>query len=516
MAELTRAWSVVYGSLTIGGSNTEIKLDGPVTVRRENDSAMVSCTAIVRPSTDTDAAMETLLDAIETDMRKPRQRLRVISGATTVHDFNPATGVKTGGNAQPVFDEPGDRIADSRRSRRMTFSWTIDLNATPYAQDGRRDSHVTAVYAGTDQATITISGEYRADATYASARARYNASIGAYASTILASFSGRTFELVGKPSVTTDDTDFICTFTQIYQEILRPQALGVTDFAAIIDPKLALSLNRNHPGDSPGRTVNRLFTVTAQYSCEVDKGTSDLDGLWRDTVEPLILATVESVFSTSVAAVVDRTTTPDYYGNQLSGSLQILVTSGGSVLSYMTSWTTTDDPGGIEEPMGTGGPYDRLVYDGPATYVLEVTEQVRTLGASAGGARRASKPPFSAGAAGAGVNINFDTGDDSGTIGSTQRSLLGEVASINIKSPSGDKPTTLRGGASGAGRRKGPTGQGEWSKPVVTTTTQPTLIGEAPYQLAVTDTTTVTVRRWRNRYQAPPATSRRQGTSSPY
>lgn len=490
MAEFIRAYSVVYGSLTIGGTNTALKLDGPVMVREEGDSATVSCTAVYRvESADTDAAFETGLEAINAAMRIPRLRLTINSGSTTPHDWNPASGTKTSGNCKPAYTEPGARIEDSRRSRRLNFSWNLDLNATPYSQDGRRDSTTTAAFAGTDQATLTISGEYRADATYESARSRYDASIAAFVTLVLthSDFSGRTFELIGTPAVTTDDTDFICHFSRTYLEILRQQALGVTNHASIVNPQLTVTQKFDHPGDSPGKNVSRLVTLAAQYSCEVPKTVSDLNGLWRDTIVPLILATVESVFGTSIAAVTDQTVNPNYYMNTISGSFNMLATSGGNILSYTTSWTTTDDPGEVEENIGTGGPYDRFVYDGPASYTLQITETTRTLGSStAKSAKKSSKPPS---AGGSGLGVQFRSGgDDSGSAGSKS------AAGRELDEPSQAKKA---GGGAGAGP-----GAGEWSRPIVTTTTQPTTIGGAPYQISVLDTTRVTVQRWRNPYAA--------------
>lgn len=487
MAEFVRAYSVVYGSLTIGGANTEIKLDGPVMIREENDSATISCTAVLRPGTDTDAALATLMASTVAAMRIPRLLLTIHTGSTS-RAWSPATGTKTSGNCKPAITEPTDRVVDSRRSRRVNFSWNLDLNATPYGTDGRRDANKTDTRTGADQGTVTISGEYRADSSYPSARDRYNASIDAYVALVLAelSFTGKTYELIGVPSVTTDDTDFICHFSRTYQEIIRDQALGTRNYAPIVNPQLQITRTSEHPGDSPGKTVSRVITLSAQYSCEVNKATTDLYGLWKNTIEPLILERAQTIFGATVAAITSRSVTPDYYKNGLSGSIQMLATTGGNVLSYTSSVTTTDDPGEVEEPIGTGGPYDRFVHDGPASYTIQVTETTRTLGNSGGSSvKKASKPPSSA-SSGGGISFNPGKTDDSGQA-FTSTGLQYQVP----------QPSKSAKGSGGAG---GP-GQGEWSKPVTTTTTQATNIGEAPYQMAVTDTTVVTMRRWRNPYQ---------------
>lgn len=485
---LTRTLSVVYGSLTIGGSNAEVLLDGPVVVAPHGPlSVSVSCVAVLRPSTDSDAAFETLLDTVTTEMRTPRLRLRIIEGATTIRDFNPASGAKSGFNTEPILSETGDPDVDSKRSRRCNFTWEIDLPADNYGQAGRADSSIQVAYDGSNIKTVTISGEYRSTSSTASARAVYEAGITSYASTILSGLSG-TYDLANREA-TSDETDSICTFSHTYRQIIRNQAIATLDHAALIEPDLRLDLSSEFPGDAPGRRVARLRTVTASYSSGVDQAVStDLYGLWTGTVEPHILQSVADVFGGTVTAIVNRSIKPAVDKNRLEGSLTLLVTSGGTTLSYRLTTRLYSDPGEVEEPLGNGDEFGRFVYNGPATLQQTVTEITRTLGVTSSALKRSSRPPALAG--GMGVQINFQPTDDSGELSS--RSAFDLVPS---------RPAEEKKAGETAAKPKPATQPGEWSAPIVTTDSEDLVLGESSRSFKVTDTTVVRVRRWRVPYK---------------
>ena len=498
MARLTRDYEVRYGSLVIGGANTEIELDGPVSVRIENDTAYVSCRVWIKPDTDTDAAYEALEDTVFDAMRTPRQRLRIIVGAETLHDFDPAAGANTSGNCKPTYEEPGDLEADSRRSRRLNLSWAMDLNADPYGQDGRRDSQVTVSYTANGILTINIAGEYRADSAFDNARDRYTASISAFATSVLAPFvsAGLVIEALERPQITVDDTNYICTFSQNYREVIADQALGTRDFTPVRNPMLHYRRNLNSPGDSPGVTVSRLQTVTVSYRTEVDKDNTDLVGLWQNTIRPLILAGAQQRWPGGVG-LLDETYGPSVYDNVLEGSMTLLVTSGGDILSYTLTWTTTDDPGEVEDTLGTDGEFDRFVYQSNRSFTLTLQSQTRYLQLlDAPDDPSSSRPP---GVQGGGIG-GAEAGAQGIQIGYNRN--RGQAVSRQLWDLTPGGPTSSQqGGADGGQESSG--AAGEWSKPIINRGPVTATIGQAGYEIPVTDETVTVIRRWRVPYQAP-------------
>src|SRR3990167_1181801 len=140
-AAVTRELSVIYGTITLGGTTDRI-IDGPWSYDPRYPTASFECE--FQTFAATEAAFATETAALEVGLRTPRQRLRVGLGAATPIDLNPATS--SGFNARTSLT----RMASddhTARSARYKFRVEADLPADLAGQAGRFDEAVTVAYA---------------------------------------------------------------------------------------------------------------------------------------------------------------------------------------------------------------------------------------------------------------------------------------------------------------------------------------------------------------------------------
>src|SRR3990172_3654784 len=142
MPAVTRTWSVVYGSRTIGGA-TELLLDSgpdhsrPIRITQSYPDLSVEFGFILTAASGVDMASQ--IDAVEADLRKPDQRLRLLSGSNTFLDFNPSDN--TGFNIRAEISKAGDKPEmDTNISRAYSVRITGNLPADLSGRNGRQTS----------------------------------------------------------------------------------------------------------------------------------------------------------------------------------------------------------------------------------------------------------------------------------------------------------------------------------------------------------------------------------------
>lgn len=343
---VTRELSISYGGFSVGGSTARQVTDYPM-VESAYENGVFEFSFIT--SAATAAAFQTEIAAVEAAFRKPRQDLTVTYGSGNTVSWKQSDN--TGFDANPVITKRGD-IGDSGRSRRYWVRIEFGLPADNVSTSFRRYSTVSINYSPTRIRTVTINGVYTANSTDGTTGsiAQYLAQIATYATTVLSGISASaSWEKISEPDVSRNETDKVTQFTTVYREIIFNQAQGVVNNAAIVNPTLTISREREAPGDSDGiklkfatsvggggtqvqpfgvqvgsaGAATRPITLNVVYSCGVDyTATQDLTGLWTNTIRPFIINTVKALGS-KVVLVNEK---PNYgeYDNTFSASMQFL------------------------------------------------------------------------------------------------------------------------------------------------------------------------------------------------
>ena len=348
MAATTQEISITYAGVTIGGSSgrkiTEYTRNGDA-----YETGWVEFEFITRAATA--AAWKTELDTIRAAFRTPRGDLVVTSESQTILSLKQSNN--TGLDAQPEIIKDGD-LADTGRSRHFRVRIEFGRPADNVSTDFRRYSTVKVEYAPTRQRTVTISGVYTANSTDGTTGsfAQYRAQIDAYASTVLTGISGSaTFERIGEPDVTRNETDKVTNFTAVYKEIIFQQASGTTDVNWIVDPRLDISVERTSPGDSPGGRlvvvgggggtqtlpagtgsddIGRPVEVTLSYTCFVDNTIvtpNQVPSKYKTVLRSFLIAQAVAAlngFTTGFAVLVMEKPGYDKYTNQLHVEMKLI------------------------------------------------------------------------------------------------------------------------------------------------------------------------------------------------
>jgi len=372
-AAVTNPMSIVYGSLTMG-STSDYLIDGPIHISTGPATRTSTVSARIVVQATTTANLLTATAALEAAFKVRFQRLRVIVSSSTFVDWNPSTD--SGLNMEPSCVKAGD-VVDSG----LTRAYDISVSAQMPADDntGRVWSEVSLDTLATDQRRITVTGRYTASGG-TSARANYEAKIDAYTAAIKTAIGG-TYEKVDE-NATADDQNKILDFRQVFEEIIYNQSSSAADNAAIKRHSVNFSRTAPGPGDTPlGGSVRRLQDVIATYECEVDESqTTDLHGLWKNTMRPYILAEAERIFQPGQTTITAEAPSFDKARHRFTGTLTMQMSIGSNLLiQHEVSQTKEADGGKIFVGRWDGNPFSYYVYQGPRVATRTTVIQKRVL-----------------------------------------------------------------------------------------------------------------------------------------
>jgi hypothetical protein len=478
-AAVARELSIVYGSLTVGGTSDYL-LDGSIKIRQSVEYQSASVTFLVTyAGAASEAAFAAAVAAVETAFSTPRQRLQVLQGSTTLADYDPSQN--TGFNAAPRARKLAGP-SDTGRSRTWEVTIDVDRPASLSGQGGRREATVNVERSPSRRRLVTFSGTYTALGSNG-ARAQYEASIDAYVATVLVSLGG-TYELVNEPQAVADDTDKVLDYTRQYREILLAQSAAATNDADLVESRLSWTRVRVAPGDSRVRGVlpSRLQELVVHYDAWV-LGTTDLRSKWEGTVRPWVLQHALSASGASAGAIVYEDPGLDYSDRKIGATLRVLAVFGGALLEGSVVTRETRDLGLAPASVWGQSAHSRYMFQGPATSLRTVATTTRELGSSAQAARGGAAPngfgvfninPAARGD-GSGFPPRFETGSAAGFVAAGGRS--GESADVG-----GDSAASAGGGS--------------WVLIDTDTTSHPVTIGLAGEQLDTIETSTVDRYLW--------------------
>jgi hypothetical protein len=377
---VARTLRITYGTFKVGGvtgTQTDYLIHGPVKLGNSYQRFSIEFQVLVQ--NDTAATFATNCASLEAAYRIPRQLIKVEVEGTTPINLDPSSN--TGFLAEPTCTKSGDPRADTGRSRLYNCSIVCQLPADLSGQSGRLDSTITLDLDPSKRRRITVEGVYTALSTN-SASAQYEASIGAYCSSILSSFGGGgSFDLVNEDEIP-DDANKNCRFRRAYQQVLYASASGGLTHASIRNSLIVYAQSKPSPGDSPGRGVVRLRGIQATITCNVDFSVStSLKSLWDTAIRPYLLSEVQRVFAPSFVIIDDERFAPDFTQNILVGTMFLSLGGGATTLSYVKIESYDEDPGNLLQPAwDKASRYAKYLHDGIASLFRQTLETERKVG----------------------------------------------------------------------------------------------------------------------------------------
>lgn len=395
---VTRELTITYGAFQVGGA-TSRQITGFTSVERGYERSSIEFSFVTTATTA--AAFATEVDAIEDAFRTPRLALTVVQGSSTLLSFSQTDN--TGFDADPKITKRGDP-GDTGRSRHYTVRIEFGEPADNVSTNYRRGSTITIEYSPSRRRTVTISGAYTATSAGTASRAQYLAEIAAYATSVLAAIDSTNdiWEKTSEPQVDIFETDKVCNFTVVYKEIVYNQSTGGLNHAAIVDPILIISREKEAPGDSigiganisapasggsttqgggfivgagSGQSTNRPTVINVTYSCSVDKTvTTDLSALWLSAVRGAILFALFDVNDGSSPILVEEKPSFDFYENKIAATMKFLVYST-NIFEQRIQVSDSTQYGRVLVPLLSSKLAEFYDYPGPVIRTRKIVEE---------------------------------------------------------------------------------------------------------------------------------------------
>lgn len=382
-----RELKITYNGLVLGSTSSKYYLDAPVRIAVGPDQASVQADVIVVGTSESNFA--TNCSDLEAAFRVPRAALEVKFGSSTHASYDSTDAVNSGFNQRPSAVKVGDINSDTGRSRRYRIEVVVDLPAATYLNsDGssttyRRNATVNLYTTPSGRRRLTVTGQYTASAGV-TARAQYEANITDYVTTLTTAFGGTWESLAAPldPQVATDDQNKVCNFSVVLEEVIFNQLSGTVDDTTLRRPTLNITRGGDLSGDSIvfGIKAQRLQRIIVDYSVHVDRATTALETLWRDTIRPYLITLAKRVADSSSGFIESEIPTFDFVENRITARLTFVSPPGGTLLSARITTDESSNTGFTLVPVWGS---DRLLkhrFTGPAAMTRTVTVVVTEVG----------------------------------------------------------------------------------------------------------------------------------------
>ena len=408
---VSRELTVTYGGVAFGGSSAR-QIDGFTVVEKDYTTAAFEFSFITSASTA--AAFATECTTVEDALRKPRQDLTVVQGASTLLSLKQTDN--TGFDANPSIIKQGD-MGDTGRSRFYRVRIEFGLPANNLGLGFRRFSTVNVDYSPERQRTVTITGTYTANSTDGTTGsfATYLANAPTYFTSVLSGVDNTaTWEKIGEPQVERNETDKITNFTVIYKELIFAESLAGLDDSALVDPTFVITRNRVAPGDSDSSSISfgsggitsgipdfsggaghatvvgvppttttgsgslRPTIVTIEYTTGIDatviRGLQNMIDKWNNTIRPFIIAQVSIAAAGGVVLVDESPNFGDLYRNRFSATMTFQSYSS-TILSQRVTVNDQTVEGKSLRYVWSGDPFNYYEYTAGKVRLKTITEE---------------------------------------------------------------------------------------------------------------------------------------------
>lgn len=367
----TRSLSIAYGTVTCGGSASPYHIDGGYVWNITPFEASVTWDVIVYGASSA-ADLESSCKTLEAEFAKRFLRLRVLTESSEVIDWDPSGS--SGFLAEPSIRLIPDHPLNTARSR--AYRCTVSAQLPANDNTGRRNASIELAIDTGGVFTVTIRGTYTAQAG-TGAKANYDAKIGTFATAILSGFGG-SYNLQ-QETTTEDDQAGLCEFVRVYRQIIFNET-AAGNIAGILAHTVSFDMEQDGPGDTPGGPYGdavRVQVVRASYAAGVDRRvTTDLQGLWENTLRAYVLSQAESRYAGTVAAVSESPSF-DVTNNQITCSVMLHVVTG-AVIEYRVTQRIDAPSGKVIVPLWAGNEHVARVYQGKTRTTRTTSVRVRT------------------------------------------------------------------------------------------------------------------------------------------
>jgi hypothetical protein len=209
---VNRDVSISYGGLTIGGSSTAYRLDGPFAFEIGRDTISLEANVIVKGTSE--ATLLSNEAALLNVFNKPKGTLVVMLGASTRYTFSHAAN--TGMNAQARANKAGSAL-DSGYACRYTVSVVMERPWDFSGDNGLRSASISCQTGTNDLRTLVVSGQYSATSGN-TAKANHDSNVATLCSAWLSTYSILQSDLIEKlenPDKENKNYDFRRTFVEV-------------------------------------------------------------------------------------------------------------------------------------------------------------------------------------------------------------------------------------------------------------------------------------------------------------
>lgn len=366
---VSRLNTIVYGGVTIGGTS-DYQLIGPLRV--ETDYPAFTVRATVMCQDDTRTTFVTECNALEAAFRTPNSDLSVTLNGTAYKTLTAAGNTGMLGRADcKLRGHP----ADTNNSRIYDVSVSVMLPADETGKAGRRSAKVTVFADASGIQSLSIDATYTAiGGNDALAQAKSAGAFPAYYAAQETAVDSSAVWDEPLLSYTYDSDDKVVTATYRSTEILTDQTSAGKNSTALRGVVTRVSTRRNQPGSDPGSGARPLLEVTVEYFVNVRRDVStDLKGLWDDTIFPYLRTTALAQSGATNLTVVDATPIFDTDNNTIAAVLRFVGADGNTVTSSRTTIATLDRKPELLIPVLNGDPHARDIHFRPGLRLAIIT-----------------------------------------------------------------------------------------------------------------------------------------------
>lgn len=366
--------SLTYAGTTVGGGTAFVP-DGlqPMRITSSYRSYVVELDFIITSGLDAAIAF------LEEGFRPPRKDLTIVFAGST-RTFKESAG--TGFNHEATLIKRGDD-ADTGKTRLYTIR--VEFERPADEDDGLAELGIVLGFDACRRRTLTVIGLFTPDGTL-NARANYDASIEALIDGIKSDFTGewdRLSETVGPDNLAVSEI----AFEIVLQEVKFPQSSGALNEEGITDQVMDIIISESGTEFTPfdGQAIPSVVLGTATYeACIRFDKTTDLVGLWQDTIEPWIIENIKLRLGLDEVALMD--TSPVYVlpGNKIRATVGFEAPQPVGkirVIAYTVQTEMTVIRGKVLVPVwDKRSAFAKYVFQGPARQTIRIIETITRLG----------------------------------------------------------------------------------------------------------------------------------------
>lgn len=354
---------------------------------------------------DSDANFKAALDTAEDKLTENNRAFSITLGVQTLVSWDPATN---SGFLQKVSLRKGGTAGDTARSRLYTFEIEAQREPQVAARAGRREAEIIVEEPAPDtMRRLRFRGTWTALVNSGTPKDAYTAftdNVAAWISSWLAILTTTgIWQPHGKPTISFEDENKVLRFDVAYAEVKftstpteTTKGIYTTGQFVRQDPASAgiPTLDTRAPDWAPGQRGQTAVAgqglgpdkIPRRYSVSTttylnDKGATNPNSYWESTIRKWIVATLQSMFGSTVRAIIESHSVPmeDVSGKSISCQATIMVARSDLIVKYDEKVRRRHDRRLVAENIWDGQSDHYDLIEGGRRLEIEQIVTVRTL-----------------------------------------------------------------------------------------------------------------------------------------